>query len=285
MEVDVVIEVFGEDTEELIFRRVVTILQFLSPTMEPRWLESQQTDSSSQPWPPEKAYSTIAKETLTIQEEAPLKWAALCKDYNLIHISALAARLFGFPGKIAHGNQAAAMMVERLASNVQSSIRGLWRDSSRASFMEVEFRRPMVVPLQVGILTANKTTTQRSNKSDEALQTSHRQIVAWAVEGGLPDKVRQAAKAHYQQVCDANAMKDRKQDAVMAGCIFIACRDCNAPRTFSENIYVPKKEIGAVYKTLEKFLSNANTETLQHFRPEGKQKVYVEGQIGWLRPK
>lgn len=65
--------------------------------------------------------------------------------------------------------------------------------------MEVELRRPMVVPLQVGILTANKTTTQRSNKSDEALQTSHRQIVAWAVEGGLPDKVRQAAKAHYQQ--------------------------------------------------------------------------------------
>jgi acyl dehydratase len=288
VEFDVVIEVFGEDTEELIFRQVMTILQFLNQMVEPTWLESQQTDSRSLLSPPEKAYSTIAKETLAIHEDSPSKWAALCKDYNPIHISALAARLFGFTGKIAHGNQAAAMMVERLASHAQSSTQGLWRHSSRASFMDVEFRRPMVVPLQLGVLTADKTTAQRSKKSDEALQISPKQIVAWAVKGELPEKVHQAAKAYYQQVCDANAMKDRKQEAVMAGCIFIACRDCDIPRTFSE-IYsftrVPKKEIGAVYKTLERFLSDANTETLQYFRLEMKRKVYVEGRIGWLRQK
>jgi acyl dehydratase len=285
VEFDVAIEVFGEDTGELIFRQVMTILQFLDRMVEPIWHESPQMESNDLYSLPDDAYRITSEEMLTIQQEAPSAWAALCKDYNPTHISATAARLLGFPGRIAHGNQAAAMMVERLASTPGSSIRNLWLDSNMPSFMVVAFRRPMVVPMQLLVKTTDDATQQRSKRSDEALVMSHKQITAWAAEAGLPDNIRRVAKAHYKRVYSMDAFKGKRQDAIMAGCIFIACRDCNTPRTFSE-IYsfthVPKKEIGTVYKTLERFLSSTLDETLHHFRLYGRGKVYVEGRVGWL---
>jgi transcription initiation factor TFIIB len=50
---------------------------------------------------------------------------------------------------------------------------------------------------------------------------------------------------------------------IIAGCIFIACRQCQAPRTFSEIFAVTKvsrKEIGRIYKSLEKFFTAQNVE-------------------------
>jgi acyl dehydratase len=288
VEFDVAIEVFGEDTGELIFRQVITILQFLGSTVEPIWHESPQKESNDLYSLPDEACIYTSAELVTIQEEAPSAWAALCKDYNPIHFSSIAARLFGFPGKIAHGNQAVAMMVERLASTPRSSIGNLWLDSSIPSFMEVEFRRPMVVPMQLLVKTTDDATQQRSKVSDEALVMSHKQINTWAAEARLPDNIRRLAKAHYKRVYNMDAFKEKSQDAIMAGCIFIACRDCNNPRTFSE-IYsftrVPKKEIGAVYKTLARFLFSSLDETLHHFRLHGRGKVYVEGRVGWLGQK
>lgn len=52
-------------------------------------------------------------------------------------------------------------------------------------------------------------------------------------------------------------LKGKPQDAVIAGAIFIACRQGNVPRTFREvfNLTkVSKKEIGRVFKSLEKWL-------------------------------
>lgn len=52
-------------------------------------------------------------------------------------------------------------------------------------------------------------------------------------------------------------LKGKPQDAVIAGAIFIACRQGNVPRTFREifNLTkVSKKEIGRVFKALEKWL-------------------------------
>lgn len=53
-------------------------------------------------------------------------------------------------------------------------------------------------------------------------------------------------------------LKGKPQDAVIAGAIFIACRQNNVPRTFREvfNLTkVSKKEIGRVFKALEKWLT------------------------------
>ena len=50
---------------------------------------------------------------------------------------------------------------------------------------------------------------------------------------------------------------------IIAGCIFIACRQANVPRTFREIFSltrVPKKEINRVFKQLKTFLSKVSPE-------------------------
>ena len=77
----------------------------------------------------------------------------------------------------------------------------------------------------------------------------------------LPSTVSESAKDMYKQVDDAKLFKGKSADAIVSGCIFIACRQLGCPRTFRE-IYtltkVPKKEIGKIFKTLEKFLTQKN---------------------------
>lgn len=57
-------------------------------------------------------------------------------------------------------------------------------------------------------------------------------------------------------------LKGKPQDAVIAGALFIACRQTRNPRTFREifNLTkVSKKEIGRTFKALEKFLQDLGT--------------------------
>ncbi|KAI4861181.1 TFIIB-domain-containing protein [Hypoxylon rubiginosum] len=73
----------------------------------------------------------------------------------------------------------------------------------------------------------------------------------------LPAITIQAAQHIYKLTEDAKLFKGKPQEAVIAGCIFIACRQTKESRTFKE-VYsltkVSKKEIGRTFKALEKFL-------------------------------
>lgn len=84
----------------------------------------------------------------------PLTWAALCKDYNFIHISNLAAKLFGLPGKLAHGNHVVAKAVQ--SSQEDGAFKSL---SPTPMWMETHFRRPVTVPTKLAIEAAQSTTT------------------------------------------------------------------------------------------------------------------------------
>lgn len=175
MEFDVV-EVFDDATEDLIFRKVVNILQFLKKTVEPTWHESRKKKPSDLVSTKGDAFKPVAKEALHIEADAPSKWAAFCKDYNPIHVSAIAAKLFRFPGKVAHGNQVAASMIESIAAGAKTKTKDLWLDSDSASFMEVEFKRPMVVPLSLRVEMAEEASKCRSKETDETLEAAYNQI-------------------------------------------------------------------------------------------------------------
>lgn len=113
---------------------------------------------------------------------------------------------------------------------------------------------------------------QTSDKANKALMVAYKQIDAWADEAELMGNVRQAAKMYYKRVDDAKAFKGKSQDAIMAGCIFIACRQCKTPRTFTEIFgltRVPKKEIGRIYKSLEKFLTEVHDEKIKAIEADG----------------
>lgn len=75
------------------------------------------------------------------------RYAAICKDYNPIHLHPLSAKLFGFPRAIAHG-----MWV--LGRSVAEVIEELPKE---ACFMEVAFKRPVLLPSKVLLTTKRHT--------------------------------------------------------------------------------------------------------------------------------
>ena len=76
------------------------------------------------------------------------RYAKVCGDYNPIHLSAVSARLFGFPTAIAHGMWSMAMAL--------AALRGHLPHSGYA--FEVDFRKPVRLPSEV-VLRASEAGT------------------------------------------------------------------------------------------------------------------------------
>ncbi|KAK3379204.1 cyclin-like protein [Lasiosphaeria ovina] len=106
----------------------------------------------------------------------------------------------------------------------------------------------------------NKITQDKSSK---ALLQAYRDIQSLTDSFNGGTQVANAAKHIFKLVEDNKALKGKSQEAIIAGCIFIACRQINVPRTFRE-LYgltkVSKKEIGRVFKQLEAFLQKMGGE-------------------------
>lgn len=105
-----------------VMHNVLWFLQFLPKTYKPVAVE-------------EPAHTMDTGEmmsSLHLTKRHPHLWAASCKDYNPIHISSIAAQLFGFKSTIAHGNHVAALLVAGLGITLEQ--------------IELEFLRPMFLP-------------------------------------------------------------------------------------------------------------------------------------------
>ena len=106
----------------------------------------------------------------------------------------------------------------------------------------------------------NKATHDKSTKT---LLTAYKEIGALCDAWNIPKNVSDTAKHLFKRVSDAGAFRGKSQEAIIAGCIFIACRQCKVPRTFREIFAltkVSKKEIGRIFKALEKFFAANNKE-------------------------
>ncbi|AEO66611.1 uncharacterized protein THITE_2170336 [Thermothielavioides terrestris NRRL 8126] len=101
------------------------------------------------------------------------------------------------------------------------------------------------------------------DKGSKALMAAYRDIQSLTDSINAGAQVANAAKHIFKMVEDNKALKGKSQEAIIAGCIFIACRQTGVPRTFRE-IYgltkVSKKEIGRVFKQLEVFLQKMGGE-------------------------
>lgn len=99
----------------------------------------------------------------------------------------------------------------------------------------------------------SKATAQKNN--NKTLLAAYKEIGAFCDSMGLLKNVSDSAKQLFKRVDDNKSLKGKPQEAIIAGCIFIACRQEHVPRTFREIFAltkVPKKEIGRVFKQLEK---------------------------------
>jgi len=100
----------------------------------------------------------------------------------------------------------------------------------------------------------NKSNADKTNKS---LQSAYGTISALCESFAISKPVAETAKMLFKITDDGKVFKGKSQDAVIAGCIFIACRQHDMGRSFRE-IYkltkVSKKEIGRTFKVLEAYL-------------------------------
>jgi transcription initiation factor TFIIB len=116
----------------------------------------------------------------------------------------------------------------------------------------------------------NKVTHDKSTKT---LLAAYKEIGAFCDSINIQKVVSDAAKQLFKLVDDSKAFKGKSQEAIIAGCILIACRQCGVHRTFRE-IYaltkVPKKEIGRVFKQLEKFFAEQHHQRMEEISAQGK---------------
>jgi transcription initiation factor TFIIB len=106
----------------------------------------------------------------------------------------------------------------------------------------------------------NKSNHDKTNKT---LQAAYGQISTLCEASNIPKVVAETTKLLYKQAEEGKIFKGKSQEAIIAGCIFIACRQHDVPRSFREIFKltnVSKKEIGRTFKTLENFLGKASRE-------------------------
>lgn len=108
--------------------------------------------------------------------------------------------------------------------------------------------------------TQNKANLDKGNKS---LLQAYKQIGALCDGWQLPNSVADTAKHLYKDADESRLFKGKSQEALIAGCVFLACRRNQVPRSFREVMEltkVSKKEIGRTFKLLENFLMNKEKE-------------------------
>ena len=113
---------------------------------------------------------------------------------------------------------------------------------------------------------------QTDEKKDKELSSAYQHMDAWADQADLPANVKTQAKRFYKQVYDGNAFRGKSRDAVLASCLFVACRSSGFGRSFTEMFgltNVTKKELGRTFKQLQKYLQDNNEEKIKGIEATG----------------
>ncbi|TFL05771.1 cyclin-like protein [Pterulicium gracile] len=98
------------------------------------------------------------------------------------------------------------------------------------------------------------TRSQSGSRSERNLLTAFRDISSWCDQFTLPKTISDIAKQLYKRADEEKLLRGKPLEAVIAACIFIACRQAHVPRTFREICtltHVSKKMLGQCYKALE----------------------------------
>lgn len=96
-----------------------------------------------------------------------------------------------------------------------------------------------------------------AQKVNRTLQVAYVEIGAYCAAISITSMVSDAVKVLFKVVVDTKALRGHSRAAIIAGCIFIACRQGQVPRTFTEIFAltkIPKREIARTFRALEKLL-------------------------------
>jgi acyl dehydratase len=118
---------------------------FLSPLARSKSGKKPAADGTEPDWGPPVAQWAVAA-------NAGRRFAGPSGDWNPIHVSALTARLFGYPRAIAHGMFSAARCLALLQHDLPA-------DAPLA--LDLRFKRPLLIPGQVALHTAQDAGSTR----------------------------------------------------------------------------------------------------------------------------
>ena len=98
---------------------------------------------------------------------------------------------------------------------------------------------------------ASRSTASRAERN---LLQAFRDISSWCDQFSLPKTISDIAKQLYKRTDEEKILRGKPSEAIIAACIFIACRQAHVPRTFREICSltgVSKKTLGQCYKAME----------------------------------
>ncbi|KAJ2488582.1 transcription initiation factor IIB [Coemansia sp. RSA 2050] len=116
-------------------------------------------------------------------------------------------------------------------------------------------------------LARNLNRTQRrttAQQQDHSLVQAYKEITTLCNANGISATTMDTAKVFYKRAEKEGLLRGRSNNAVIAVCIFLACRQDNAPRTFKEISALTKvnvREIGRTFKSLKSKLGAATGTT------------------------
>tara|TARA_R110002003_G_scaffold121_29_gene10894 strand:- start:1160 stop:2257 length:1098 start_codon:yes stop_codon:yes gene_type:complete len=110
---------------------------------------------------------------------------------------------------------------------------------------------------EIGFGDGGLRVRELSRAHNKSLQAACSQIATLCDSQNISKPTAETAKLLFRVTDDAKLFKGKSQDAIIAGCIFIACRNHGQQRSFREIFKmtnVSKKEVGRTFKALESFL-------------------------------
>lgn len=108
----------------------------------------------------------------------------------------------------------------------------------------------------------NRNSMSSSNRT---LLSAYRDINEIADRVGLPRTITDEASAHFKRVHEQKRLKNRPRATIASACIYIACKNQSAPRSFKELSTIsgfPAKDIAKAYKNIMKIIDTPQELTM-----------------------
>lgn len=135
----------------------------------------------------------VTRASLALPSDIGRRYAAICKDYNPIHLYPWAARLFGFRSHIVHGMCVAekilpAMLAAAAGSSSPSDdlAHGCVSEARWPVHFEIAFRRPIFLPASAEAVTRASSHSPRTSWCEVQVEEGKEPSIVARVTFGAP---------------------------------------------------------------------------------------------------
>ncbi|KAJ1992695.1 transcription initiation factor IIB [Coemansia spiralis] len=133
---------------------------------------------------------------------------------------------------------------------------GSGSDGSTAS-ISTKRNATLAKALQSRSRSSKRSSQTVAQRHEQHLERAYSRISEMCANMDVSQSISESARSLYGRVVEKNYQRGKSTDAIVATCIFLACRQQAVPRTFKEICaltQVPRKDIGRTFKYLKEKL-------------------------------